>query len=148
MKGKKYPLDLLQQESNEHLYQRRLDSALAEAPPSEDIEEEYSNIKLALKRAVHEALGQEESTDKPISGSEIECRLITVEWGLDKFNEILSNIALVSKDMRKLGVILRIRILKKFSKAEDCQRNHVTSQHLNVELTAIDLPTFDGHHEE
>ncbi|KAL3287400.1 hypothetical protein HHI36_001873 [Cryptolaemus montrouzieri] len=35
-----YRLDLLQQESITHLYQRRLYSALAEAPPSEDIEEE------------------------------------------------------------------------------------------------------------
>ncbi|KAL3270250.1 hypothetical protein HHI36_009306 [Cryptolaemus montrouzieri] len=34
-----YHLNLLQQESVKHLYQRRLDSALAEAPPSEDIEE-------------------------------------------------------------------------------------------------------------
>ncbi|KAL3277579.1 hypothetical protein HHI36_012922 [Cryptolaemus montrouzieri] len=55
-----YRLDLLQQESIKHLYQITLDSALAEAPPSEDIEEEYSNIKLALKRAAHEAFGYEQ----------------------------------------------------------------------------------------
>ncbi|KAL3267498.1 hypothetical protein HHI36_011621 [Cryptolaemus montrouzieri] len=55
----RYRLDLLQQESIKHL-PRRLDSALAEAPLSEDIEEEYSNIKLALKRAAHEALGYEQ----------------------------------------------------------------------------------------
>ncbi|KAL3282826.1 hypothetical protein HHI36_005989, partial [Cryptolaemus montrouzieri] len=35
----------LQQEGIKHLYQRRLDSALANAPPTVDIEEEYSNIK-------------------------------------------------------------------------------------------------------
>ncbi|KAL3275208.1 hypothetical protein HHI36_019977, partial [Cryptolaemus montrouzieri] len=50
--------DLLQQEIIKHLYQRRLDWALEEARPSENIEEEdSSSIKLAMKRAVHEALG-------------------------------------------------------------------------------------------
>ncbi|KAL3272819.1 hypothetical protein HHI36_014279 [Cryptolaemus montrouzieri] len=34
-----YRLDLLQHESIKHLYQKKLDSALAETPPSEDIEE-------------------------------------------------------------------------------------------------------------
>ncbi|KAL3276402.1 hypothetical protein HHI36_011786 [Cryptolaemus montrouzieri] len=57
---RRYRLGLLQQGSIKHLYQRRLDSALAEAPPPEDIEEEYSNIKLALKKSAHEALGYEQ----------------------------------------------------------------------------------------
>ncbi|KAL3268476.1 hypothetical protein HHI36_007587 [Cryptolaemus montrouzieri] len=37
-----------------------INSALAETPPSEDIEQEYSNIKMALKRTAHEALGYEQ----------------------------------------------------------------------------------------
>ncbi|KAL3285528.1 hypothetical protein HHI36_000059 [Cryptolaemus montrouzieri] len=49
-------LDLLQQESIKHLCQRKLDSALAEAPLSGDTQKEYSNIKLALNRVAHEAL--------------------------------------------------------------------------------------------
>ncbi|KAL3284644.1 hypothetical protein HHI36_018798 [Cryptolaemus montrouzieri] len=47
-------------EGIKHPYQRRLDSALAGASPSKEIEEKYSNIKLALKRVAHEALGYEQ----------------------------------------------------------------------------------------
>ncbi|KAL3287996.1 hypothetical protein HHI36_002449 [Cryptolaemus montrouzieri] len=36
------------------------EKALAEAPPSEHIEEEYSNMKLAVKRVAHKALGYEQ----------------------------------------------------------------------------------------
>ncbi|KAL3285581.1 hypothetical protein HHI36_000111, partial [Cryptolaemus montrouzieri] len=57
---KRYRLDLLQQGSIKHIYQKRLDSALAEAPPSEDFEEKYSIIKLASEKAAHGTLGYEE----------------------------------------------------------------------------------------
>jgi len=52
-----YKIYLLQEESIRRLYKQRLDRNLSEYPKASTIEEEWENIKMAIKKAANKAIG-------------------------------------------------------------------------------------------
>ena len=52
-----YKVYLLQEESIRRLYQQRLAKNLSEYPRATTIDNEWKNIKIAIKKAANEAIG-------------------------------------------------------------------------------------------
>jgi hypothetical protein len=52
-----YNIYLLEEESIQRLYQHRLARILSEYPRASTIDEEWENVKIAIKKAANEAVG-------------------------------------------------------------------------------------------
>ena len=59
-----YKVHLLQDESIRTLYQNRLNEQLSQIPSTENINEEWTNIKQDIAQAAYEALGKKQNHRK------------------------------------------------------------------------------------